>query len=183
MGIALNSTGQVLLTGSFDNDLIFPEEYAQFLGYNTTHDDGCVPSYCNDANYSQYEKFNTSGNIDLYIANAIDLNRQPYDYYDRSGAGCNRPVDSVCINDGSANICMDSVKFCQSGTLHAKPNTCTGIGPTYPYHWSTGSNASSAFVSVTGYYYVTQTSADRCFVTTDSIYVKILPPPNIPTDR
>jgi len=180
-GIALNSSGKVLLTGSFDNDLIIPEEYSQFLGYNTVTDNGCTPSYCSDADYSQYEKFTTSGNIDLFIANAIDLNRQPYDYYDRSGAGCNRPVDSVCINDGSGNICMDTAKFCQSGDLYAKTNTCPGIGPTYTYHWSTGSSAYSAFVSVSGYYYVTQTSTDGCFVTTDSIYVKILPAPAIPT--
>src|ERR1017187_2333854 len=130
-GIAVNSSSAVFITGSFNQDIIFPSEPAPtiFLGYNTTPITGCVPSYCSDANYNNYESLATSGNDDIFIAKDIDLNRQPYDFYYRTGSGCNRPVVSACINkDGSLPPCFDTIKFCK-GRIYANTNVCSGIGP------------------------------------------------------
>ena len=179
-GIVINGNNQALITGSYNQDLIFPEVNSSVLGYNAIPVNGCVASYCSDSHYDNYESITTSGNLDGFISNGIDLNRQPYDFYKRSGGGCNRPANSVCIWDGSLD-CPDTLKFCQSGTLYANTKTCGNIGPTFTYHWSNGGGSSSINVSTTGHYSVTITSADGCFTSSDTIYVKILPPPAVPT--
>ncbi len=180
-GIALNAGGEVFITGSFSQDLIFPTVNSMFLGYNTNSLSGCITTYCNDNHYSEYQSISTSGNSDIFIAKAIDLNRQPYDFYKRTGNGCDRPANSVCINDGSSIPCLDTVKFCSNGTIYANTQTCNGIGPLYTYTWSNGATTPYDHISSTGNYSVTLTSVDECSISSDTIYVKINPPPPIPT--
>lgn len=177
-GIAVSSAANIYDAGSFDQNVIIT--YAPSLdGYNETLLNGCPSVYCSDNYYGDYAKLNTAGNLDAFIAEPINLSRETYDFYDRSGNSCNRPRVSVCV--GTSNTCEDTVQFCSSGTIKAIPNTCSNIGPTYTYLWSNGSGAASITVSKTGWYSVKQTTSDGCVSSKDSIYVIIHSPPAPPT--
>jgi len=178
-GLAVSPTANLFATGSFDQDMIITENPSNYLGYNTFANDYCTPTYCSDPDYGYYAYFNTTGNLDIFIAEPINLNRQTYDYYDRSGGGCSRPIVGVCVGTLS-NVCQDTVKFCTSGIITAIPRTCVPIGPVYTYLWSTGATTSSINVSTTRWYSVKQTSVDGCSVSKDSTYVIIHPAPAPP---
>ena len=145
-----------------------------FLGYNQENFVGCSPFYCNDQSYGKYSYFSTKGNSDVFIAETIDSLRQPYDFYERTGSGCTRDQLGVCLG-GPA--CPNNVEFCQGGSLTANSKTCYFIAPYFTYIWSGG-----PYVTSSGVYTVTQTSADGCFISTDSINVTVYaspPDPNI----
>ncbi len=188
-GIAVSKAGDVYTAGSFDKDMILATG-ANFIGYNTllwTYG-LCNNAYCADNYYGQFAYFNTTGNLDVYIAQPFDLSRQTYDFYLRTGNGCNKSYEGVCINDDNPNNyfnCLDTAKFCGIGNLLANSNTCNPkgaeTGPQFMYKWSTGSTQNIIPVSTKGWYYVTMTSADGCFKSKDSIYVVIdtLPKPTL----
>ncbi len=179
--LAVDAAADIFTAGSFDKDMIITSAPPpSFIGYNASDIDYCNTTYCSDPDYGHFAMFNTTGNLDIFISKPFNLNRQPYDFYLRNGSGCNRPQVSVCISSNSAGPCMDTVQFCSSGVLYAIPNTCNAVGPNYTYLWSNGSRANTTTVNSTGYYYVTQTSADGCFVSKDTIYVIIHPPPPAP---
>ncbi len=178
-GIAASANGDLYTTGSFDQDMVITADPPpSFLGYNAVNATYCNTTYCSDANYGYYATFNTSGNLDAFIAKPINLNRQPYDFYLRTGAGCNRPQVGICV--GQSTVCEDTVAFCISGIITAITRTCNIIGPTFTYLWSTSSRSSAISVSRTGWYSVTATSADGCIKSKDSIYVIIHPAPPQP---
>jgi len=177
-GIAVSSTANIYDAGSFDQDMIITESPLNFLGYNAFAGDYCTSTYCSDSYYGDYAYFNTAGDLDIFIAEPINLNRQTYDFYNRTGGGCSRPIVGVCI--GTSNVCLDTVQFCSNGVITAITNTCNPMGPNYNYLWSTGATSISISVSNTGWYSVKQTSVDGCDVSKDSIYVIIHPPPPPP---
>ena len=121
--------------------------------------------------------YNSAGNKDIAIANCFDPQREPYDYYIRTGSGCSRPYMGVCITNG----CQDTLIICDSGFLGPISNTCYAEGPAFTYLWSTNQTTPYIFVTSSGYYSVTQTSADGCFVSSDTFYVQINPIPKQPT--
>ncbi len=177
-GIAVDASQNVLLTGSFSQQLFFPVRSSNFIGYGLDSLDGCSNSYCGDSHYKEYERLLSNGNSDIFIANAIDLNRQPYDYYARTDSSCNRDVKGVKI----LPLNQDTVRFCGTGTLNTQSNTCSILGPEFNYLWSNGgTNSSLSSVSTTGLYWVQQTTADGCIVSSDSIYVIVHPNPPKPT--
>lgn len=176
--IAVNSKGEIFTAGSFDQDMIVPYNPSNFLGYNTTNACCCNSTYCSDSYYGDFSYFNTAGNLDIFIAKPIDLSRETYDYYVRTGSGCDRPREGVCIDPG----CPDTVQFCGGGSISANTYTCSPEGPNFTYLWSNKQTGNSIYVSMGGWYSVTQTTVDGCFQSTDSIFVIIhpLPPqPNI----
>jgi gliding motility-associated-like protein len=177
-GITINDSNKILLTGSFGYDLIFPEVYTNFLGYNTSGNSSCNSPYCSDPNYNQYEEFFTAGNLDIFIANAVDTARQTYDFYKRTGVGCNRDVlNGSCISKLGDTTCLDSVLFCTLGAVQLNMHNCNvinqnGIAPDYTYEWSNGFNVIAPVdVNYSGYLYVSITSEDGCFQAIDSIFV------------
>ncbi|MGQ0828855.1 MAG: gliding motility-associated C-terminal domain-containing protein [Bacteroidota bacterium] len=181
-GIAVDGSGQIHIAGSFYEDIRFAASN-NFNGYNATSIYSTTLSHCGDINYGHYQYFNSAGNSDILIAKNFDPLRQPYDYYERTIGTCVKPYVGVCIDKITmGSICPDSIIFCGSGQLNAISKTVriAPIGPDFKYLWSTGSTA--AFISVTnsGYYSVKQTSADGCFVSTDSIYVTVNPLPPRP---
>jgi len=173
--ISVDGAGDVYTAGSFNQDMIVTSD-ASYIGYNSSSVT-CNLSYCSDISYGSFQYFSTAGNSDIFIAKAIDLNRQPYDFFLRNGNTCTRPVESVCINVG----CPDTVAFCEAGSLSAVSNTCSQVGPSFNYKWSNGSLSAGTSVTKTGWYYVTQTSVDGCLQSNDSIYVVINSNPSSPT--
>lgn len=169
-GIAVNNSGQIHITGSFAGNLRFPIPN-NFIGYNT-YQISTTGAFCNDNSYGNYNYLPTSGNSDILIAKIFDPSRETYDYYLRNGTGCNRPYLGIS--------CPDSISFCGSGYISGNPNT-TSAGPDFNYLWSTGGTGYSINVNSSGYYFVTQTSADGCFISSDSTYVTIHPIPAVPT--
>ncbi len=179
--IAVSATADVFTAGSFDQDMIITSAPApSFIGYNATDTKYCNSTYCSDPNYGHFAEFNTYGNLDIFISKPFNMARQPYDFYLRNGSGCDRPQVGVCIGLSPNGPCMDTVQFCSSGVLEAITNTCNLVGPAYTYLWSNGARTSSTSVATTGKYIVTQTSADGCFVSKDTIYVIIHQPPPAP---
>ncbi len=184
-GIAVSSTGDVYSAGSFDDDMIITTG-SGFIGYSPLRwlYGMCNNAYCSDPNYGQFAYFNTAGNLDVFIAKPFDPSRETYDYYDRTGNSCNRDYEGVCINNDNPNnyyACMDTVHFCGNGILLANPNTCNPqgpqTGPDFNYLWSNGSTTNITLVTTPGWFFVTQTSADGCFKSKDSIFVILNPPP------
>jgi gliding motility-associated-like protein len=179
--IAVSATANIYTAGSFDQDMIITSAPSpSFIGYNANDIDYCNTTYCSDNFYGHFADFNTTGNLDIFISKPFNLNRQTYDYYIRNGSGCNRPQVGVCISANDSGPCVDTLQYCSSGTLYAINNTCNTIGPKYNYLWSNGSIASTTIVSTTGYYSVTQTSVDGCFISKDTVYVIIHAPPPAP---
>ncbi len=180
-GIALNSTGEVFITGAFDQDIFFPTGF-NYLGYNSLPLN-CNPSYCSDANYGQFRSYTSTGNTDVFVAKAIDPAREPYDFFHRMGSGCARPFHDVCVTDVPVTIpvgCPDTLIFCGNGLIYANTYSCPNVGPVWNYQWSNNQVSSWISVIATGYYWVNVSSADGCFTMTDSIYVIINPLPAVP---
>ena len=190
-GVAAIPGGDAVICGSFNGHLGIPlsggfSGYGYQVSSNVSHG-----SYCNDANYGSFGFFNTTGTYEVFIGRCIDPNRQPYDYYTRGNNGCNKDYVGVCINYGNNamdNICgPDSVEACQYIYLEANTNTSSigynawgSIGPDFTFLWSNGATTRSIYVTQSGYYSVTCTSADGCFVSQDTIYVQINPNPAVP---
>lgn len=181
-GIAIHPSGEVLVCGSFDQNQFFPLGSTGFLGSGGSWTNVYAP-YCNDLEYSSYYELTTAGNYDIFTSRPIDLGREPYDIFLRTGQGCNRDTIDVCINTSLVYSCPDSVEFCSGGWIYA----ITSIGPFGPQMnllWNNNSTAPQLYVTTTGWYWVTETTADGCFSLTDSIYVTIYqnPPPPLISD-
>ncbi len=144
-------------------------------------------TYCGDSHYGDFTGLRSSGYNDIFLVNAIDLSREPYDYYKRYGSACERPYVGCCINStGSDSFCEDSVEFCGSATIAAASNTSSFYstlftpGPNFNYVWSTGDLNRQINVTNSGHYYVTVTSQDGCFQSNDSIVVTVNSIPEVP---
>lgn len=183
-GIAVNGSGQPHFTGYYESRMIFPVAYGQmysgYPNYVTTLYNGSK-SYCSDPSYNKFYYFGAYGRTDIFISNAIDLSRQPYDYYIRLSSACDKPILDVCINRTSTAFCPDSVTACAKTNLTAHTNTLGTVGPSFKYLWSTGQTAKTISVTTTGDYWVRLTSADGCRVSYDTIRAIINPIPPKPT--
>lgn len=184
-GLTVSASGQAIICGSFQERINFPNN-SSFTGYAITNNySGASNSYCSDQNYAQYAGFTSSGNSDIFIGKAIDTDRQPYDYYKRTGTGCQRDYRGVCVNYS----CPDSVTFCGSGTLNAITHTDVKtyypydgtIGPDFSFKWSNNDTLINTNINSSGVYSVTATTKDGCFVSSDSIKVIVHPFPLQPT--
>ncbi len=199
-GIAVTGAGEVFLTGSYLSNLIVPVSprfyaYPGFSGYGNMAMIANVANtvYCTDAYYGKFAAITSAGNKDIFIGKPIDLGRQPYDFYTRSGSGCNRPTVACCINNyylyqNTENVCsgIDTIYNCSSDSLYAASNTAlkstvNSIGPDYFYSWSNGQNTAGIPISSPGLIKVRLFSADGCYSTSDSLHVVIASHPPKPT--
>ena len=178
-GIAVSSGNQIHLAGSFNNNL-YVRTSTNFFTANLAlwNDVSCTGNtpYCQDFEYGQYHSVPSSGNLDAFMGKCIDKNREPFDFYKRSGivSDCAKPQTDVCIN---AN-CPDTVTACGAAILSPVSQYCSNIGPESTYSWSPGTvpiaGSPNVTVSTSGTYFVTQTSVDGCYTSVDSIYANIL---------
>ncbi len=184
-GIAVNTSNQIYIAGSFGNSMNVPTS-STFVSSNLAlwNDISCANNspYCSDSNYGSFHSMQTAGNLDAVIGRCLPESREPYDFYNRTGgsASCVRDEGTVCID----SLCPTSVTGCNIVTLTPISAFCDGAGPNYTYSWSPGitpiGGTDQVTANVSGTYFVTQTSADGCFSSIDSIEVVIVPSPNTP---
>ncbi len=190
--IAVSSTGDVFTACSFDTDMIVPWD-SNYTGYNLSYDWGCPicdqnTFDCSNSYYGQFEHYTSDGKLSIFIAKPFSPTRPTYDYYYRADSTCNRPYIGVCISDGGCpGLCMDTIHGCVYAGLVASSNTeWNNCGEQFPgpyFNWVWSNKQTGPYISVNtnGWYYVTQTSMDGCFISRDSVYVIISPLPAQPT--
>ncbi|MFH0867368.1 MAG: gliding motility-associated C-terminal domain-containing protein [Bacteroidota bacterium] len=187
--------GNPAITGSFKNYINYPTDNSWPYSVQNVnqHTPNGYSSYCSDSYYGNYYFYDSNGQEDILIAKPVNVNRETYDYYYRSGTGCIRDFVKCCISNsssGDVSCAGDSVFICQppySTSLTCHTRTCDGhpafvdgVGPKYRYLWSTGDTARTINVTVSGFYSVTATTFDDCFVSSDSVYVQFNPSPQKP---
>lgn len=124
-------------------------------------------SYCSESSYDYYISSFSSGQSDIFYTNFLDLNRETYDFYDRSG-NCSQVIVPAEIDEVTDTITgCDSLEI--SIITHTGENSL--IGPNFNFLWSTGQTDQSIFVNQTGWYSMTASHVDGCRSFTDSIYV------------
>tara|TARA_R110002050_G_scaffold147017_1_gene272629 strand:+ start:4351 stop:8619 length:4269 start_codon:yes stop_codon:yes gene_type:complete len=177
-GIAVNSSGEVHVAGSYENALNVPVS-SRFLATNLSlwSSNTCATNanFCSDPDYGNFYQMTSSGNKDIFMANSMDPLRKIYDYFERSGTGCDLTIPGVCID----SLCTDTIYACDSTTLRIHSKVCSSVGPDATYLWSTGSTDSTIHVGTSGIYTVTETLGG-CLSTVDSVYVSLSVSPPVP---
>ncbi len=192
-GITLPSINNPIIAGSYERRFnwttnwsaitnIYPtgKSYPYWSSYQT-------PSYCTDIDYDNYNIITSAGFCDAFVGKVIDLARQPYDYYARSGSLCSRPFVKSCINFTSTS-CPDTIHMCGPNKINAITNTddlgdAGDVGPYHHFKWSTALNdtlQTSGTISLNGSYNVSVTTMDGCYSSKDTVYVKVHPIPSKP---
>lgn len=181
-GIDAKANDEAHICGSYDQTMYFPvsanfiaSNISSFTASNCTGNDG----YCSYADYGKFRGAATAGNADAFFANSVDPNREPYDFYKRSGTSCVKEILPPCINTG----CPDTVANCSSVFLQAFLDECDDIRPSYNYQWN-GLGISpnnSTNVNTSGIKTVSKISVDGCHSAIDTIYAEISPAPAQPT--
>lgn len=193
-GITLLSPDVPVIAGSYERRFTWPMKTWPISTYsifpNTKQDWGLITSYqtniyCTDNNYDDYLSVTATGFCDGFVGKILDLSRQHYDYYQRSGSVCTRPFVKSCINYTSTS-CPDTIKMCGPNKIHALTFTDAlsnegDIGPYHHFKWSTGDTGQySNPITLSGSYNVSVTTMDGCYTSLDTVYVKIHPIPANP---
>lgn len=206
-GLLIAGINEPIMSGSYETRLNIPSTYATIAAINNTLTTyGYLAqqptTYCSAPNnYNDYLQLDCKGYSDMFIHKGVDLNRNPYDYYERSGITCNLGFVGNCISGGMTAIsCPDTVNLCLNGRIYSNSKTTNnglfgssypyfnqiGIGPFHQYKWNNNINDTlqSLLVSTSGYKTVEVKTLDGCYSSKDTVYVKInsLPPPPTITD-
>ncbi len=185
-----------VLSGSFSQALVVPVSSSisvnSYLHITHHSPNPTNLNFCGDNNYGYFKGLYGYTSSDFFVMNAIDLNREPYDYYHRPGSVCDRPYVGSCIVESDSvsletNIgCGDSSEVCDITYLHVCTNTSEEyfwyykVGPNFNYLWSTGANTRSILTTVTDNYAVTVTTEDGCFETIDTFNLVVNYSPEVP---
>lgn len=186
-GVIVGQNNLPLLAASYIGKFSFPVANIYSMSppvyvYNT-YLSGQTNSYCSDLQYSAFITAYGFGFSDAIAGNLIDINRQTYDYYLRSGNLCSRPFMKNCIDKSNWNsTCPDTINICPNSYIYS--NTFTGdegfIGPYHHFNWNTGDTTQSFKPTFSGIYHVTVTTLDGCFTSKDTAYVIVNPNPPVP---
>ncbi|HEY0977076.1 MAG TPA: gliding motility-associated C-terminal domain-containing protein [Flavobacteriales bacterium] len=187
--IASLLNGDVVFCGSYERNLIFPAvmgftaEIGTWLG---SIQGNAASTYCNDNAYGVYAGISAEALNDGFLARGYVPGREPYDWWRRTGAGCDRVELEPCIRQG-AGECQDTVRACGAVLLNVRlefsnsaSSTAHFLGPEVDYLWSTGSTAATISAPTTGAYWVRIRSRNACYEWTDTIQVIIDPLPPLP---
>lgn len=193
-GITVLSPDVPVIAGSYERRFTWPMKTWPVNTYsvypNTKQDWGITtsyqaPIYCSDNNYDDYISATATGFCDAFVGKILDLSRQHYDYYQRSGSVCSRPFVKTCINYTSS-VCPDTIAMCGPSKIHALTFTDAlpsegDIGPYHHFKWSTGDTGQySNPIALSGSYNVSVTTMDGCYSSLDTVYVKVHPIPAKP---
>lgn len=192
-GLLIAGTNEPIMAGSYETNLCLPVTGGNLATINVGSG-GTGPAqpanYCSAPNnYTDYTILLAKGYSDIFLFKGMDLTRNPYDYYIRSGSTCNLGFVGSCIFDaGSTNTaCRDTIKSCSAVSLGATPQANTNsqansTGPEHTYLWNNNPNeTSSSYAAATsGIHSVSVTTMDGCYSSTASVYVQIYPSPPAP---
>lgn len=200
-GLLVAGINQPIMAGSYEHHLNIPSTNGSLLTINNLNFGGLnnlnqPNAYCSAANnYNDYENLMCNGYSDAFIFKGIDLTRNPYDYYNRSGALCNLNFVKTCIEyQNNLILCPDTIKICVKDSIVANEHTSSvnsnnyfnEFGPIYKYKWNNSTNDTlrKLLVTASGYNNVQTTTLDGCYTSKDTVYVKInpLPPAPVITD-
>ncbi len=188
-GIVITQGGLPLLAGSYMNKISWPTGSSiaaypnfSFIWANSFYQ---ASGYCTDGQYNLYITGYSSGFSDAIVGNMVDLSRQTYDYYQRSGSQCLRPFVPTCIEHAPViQICPDTIKICPGEYIKAETRTGTegAIGPYHKFKWNVGPTDTLQLYKplVTGQRQVTVTTLDGCWTSVDTTYVIVNPVPAVP---
>jgi gliding motility-associated-like protein len=189
-GIAFVEAGQLVFTGSFQQNLIFPAT-AGFDADLGTGGSGVLGNsaalYCDDPDYGTFAALTATALLDGFVARGYVEGREPYDWWLRTGSACERDTLDICIRRESAGVCEDTIRSCGPTGLnvltefsHTAGSGTNYLGPPLTYAWSNGSAAPNITVSSSGTYWVTVTSENGCYLWRDTIRVIVVPVPPLP---
>jgi gliding motility-associated-like protein len=185
-GLTVLPNSSIANAGSYGSDYYATIDQSSFTahGINGTDYTFAIVSfsnYCSDNHYDDYIIYHSYGNSDVFINSDVDLNRQPYDYFERHGTVCNRPFNDICIGNSLIDLsCPDTIKYCGETYIGVDLNLYNEIAPDFNYLWSTGATTDNINVTTSGYYNVRVTTADGCFSNRDTVYFNSLPIPPKP---
>jgi len=197
-GLLVDGINEPIMAGSYEEQLNIPSTSGSLLSINNYTNTGGWGNtnqpfnYCSaNNNYNHYSSLSCHGYSDAFIFKGIDLTRNPYDYYNRSGSLCNLNFVGNCIEDGNL-FCPDTIKICVMGNILSNTHANTynyfnnHIGPIHRYIWNNNMNDTleSLNVNTSGYNTVQVKTIDECYSSKDTVYVKInpLPPPPVISD-
>lgn len=187
-GILVNVVDNPVVAGSYEKKMYWAVNTMAYPTNNMEPGFSGNTSYCNDGNYGAFYGIHCAGFSDGFISQAIDISRQPYDYYHRTGAGCLRGFVGGCADTMLSCICPDTLRFCGEGYLYGNTHTGSGlaysVGPDYDFLWSASAHQKTHYIdtiNMTGYYSVKMTTTDGCYTSSDSIYAIVNPLPQAPT--
>lgn len=191
-GLAISASGESVIAGNFSNRFIYPAS-SSFIIYEQGAAilSAASGTICNDPQYGNYRQRQAAGGSDLFYGKAVDLSRQPYDFYARSSGPCiTDPVPGCISLHANDNVCQPQTAVgCGGIPLYANTMTSSapfGLqnaspGPDFNYLWNTGQITKSITANAPGTYTVTATSADGCYSFTDSMSVSVNSEPSSPT--
>ncbi|MEO5571056.1 MAG: SBBP repeat-containing protein, partial [Bacteroidia bacterium] len=186
--IAIMAVDEPIIAGSFERGFNIPKAQnfvSNVSNFDSSSSGPVQPSvYCSDNSYRKFISVPSFGSKDIFSGKPLDLHRNPYDFYDRTGSSCILDIPSPFIVNPYHSI-ADADTLFGCGSIFLSVIKRTGlpglIGPDYSYVWSTGSAAAGIYATVTGYYSVQVSFKDQCRSFTDSVYVKLDIPPALPT--
>ncbi|MBL0342537.1 MAG: hypothetical protein IPP71_17535 [Bacteroidetes bacterium] len=169
-----------VFTGSYQSDYCIPVRINQITAHGTLAVDynfvDNLATFCNDNYYGQHLIYESKGNSDVFINAAVNLLREPLDYFKRTTGTCNRTYNNMCIT-GPLGICGDTIFTCTTGTLSMHPGLGQGeiyfyaLAPLFNFAWSNGATTGTFTTAAPGAYAATATSIDGCFTHNASSYL------------
>ena len=179
-GLTVHSDSLIAITGGYSGNYTIPIKSSQINTYGILGIDYEIQqsllNFCNDNSYGQYAIYNSKGNSDVIIHSAVNLLREPLDYFNRDAGPSIRNYKNLCIV-GPSSTCEDTVITCSTAILEIRPGLFSAsaynyfLAPEFNYNWNNGSNAGYITVAATGTYTASATTHDGCFVHTDSTYL------------
>lgn len=184
-------TNQLVTAGSYIRDYLISVNPNQFIQYGTNNLDYNLwyggGNYCNDPYYYHYVNLmgadQSSGlHSDAFINAAIDFNRQPMDFFYRSGANCNRDFIEPQFYFSYSNIpIQDSITTCGAPGVYVYQQIYDWwLRPNILTTWSNGVVNWESWFGQSGDYSVHYEYLDGCYVWEDTLNVTYNPLPETP---
>lgn len=184
--VAYGAADDPLFFGSYGRILQFPDGDGFGNG-----DDAIVPSwsdagnYCNSNNYGQVQAVTSVGGLDIFMARAVLVDEEPFDWFNRAGqSGCERDFRTPCIG---SDACPDTLAVCGLASVYAYLRTQRPElgGPEIDWEW-TGNigfpTDDSLWVQSMSdqwvHFHIERN--DGCYTAHDSVYTDLQPIPNPP---
>jgi gliding motility-associated-like protein len=202
-GLLISGINEPIMAGSYEHHLNIPGTLGSIINLNnaattTSNASSQTANYCSAPNnYSNYLSLDCNGYTDMFIHKGIDLTRNPYDYYERNGTGCNLTFQGNCIEGGVFQTnCPDTIRICTNDSIFSNTKTTYkhvyeykntnndyGYGPIHDFIWNNNINDSLQylFVNSSGINTVKATTIDGCYTSYDTVYVKLNPLATPPT--